>query len=242
MGYLILALAPVFIIAVYIYFRDKYEKEPWGVLLMALLLGVFIALPAMLSESFFALLGKGFNGFTKAFWDAFMVASLNEEGLKLAALTLLIWKSREFNEKFDGIVYAAFISLGFAGIENVLYVFEHGLTTGIARAITAVPAHALFGITMGFFFGMAKFYPAKRKKYFRLSFFVPFVLHGIYDFILMSGHAILLLVFVPFVIYMWVTGFRKMKQMNSDSYFRNDLHLGIDFSKVKEYNPENKTN
>jgi RsiW-degrading membrane proteinase PrsW (M82 family) len=239
MGYLILALAPVFIIAVYIYFRDKYEKEPWGILLMALLLGVLIALPAMLFESFFAFIGKGLTGFTKAFWDAFMVASLNEEGLKLTALTLLIWKRREFNEKFDGIVYATFISLGFAGIENVLYVFQHGLTTGIARAITAVPAHALFGITMGYFFGMAKFYPVKRKKYFRLSFLVPFVLHGIYDFILMSGHALLLLVFVPFVISMWITGFKKMKQLNSASYFRNDLHLGIDFSKVKEYNPGN---
>jgi RsiW-degrading membrane proteinase PrsW (M82 family) len=240
MGYFVLALAPVFIIAFYIYFKDKYEKEPLGILLIALLSGVFISLPVMLTESFFSFIGQGLTGFAKAGWDAFMVAALNEEAFKLVALTILIWKSREFNEKFDGIVYASFISLGFAGIENVLYVFQHGYATGVVRAITAVPAHALFGITMGFFFGMAKFYPAKRTKYLRLSFFLPFMLHGIYDFILMSGHAILLLVFVPFIIYLWISGFRRMKQMNNASYFRNDLHLGIDFSKVREYNPENQ--
>jgi len=241
MEYLILALTPVFIIAFYIYFRDKYEKEPWGILLLALIAGALIALPVMLTESVFAFMGKRFNGVFKAFWDAFMVAALNEEGLKLAALSLLIWKSREFNEKFDGIVYASFISLGFAGIENTMYVYQHGFVTGIARAITAVPAHALFGITMGFFFAVAKFYPAKRKKYLWLSFLIPFLLHGFYDFILMSGHILLLLIFVPFIVYMWISGFRKMKQMNNDSIFRNDLHLGIDFSKVKEYNPTEKT-
>ncbi len=169
-----------------------------------------------------------------------MVASLNEEAFKLAALTLLIWKSKDFNEKFDGIVYASFISLGFAAIENVLYVFQHGFSTGIARAITAVPAHAFFGITMGFFFGMAKFYPKKRKKYLWMAFLVPFALHGTYDFILMVGHIYLLALFIPFVIYLWISGFKRMKQMNNASIFRNDIDLGIDFSKVKDYRPNDE--
>jgi len=238
MGYLVLALAPVCVIAFYIYFRDKYEKEPWGILLMTLLAGAFISLPVMFTESLFGFISKYLQGFVKTFWDAFIVASLNEEGLKLATLSLLIWKSREFNEKFDGIVYASFISLGFAGIENVLYVFQQGVTTGLARAITAVPAHAFFGITMGYFIGIAKFYPAKRKKYLWLAFLIPFLLHGIYDFILMSGYALFLLLFIPFVIYLWISGLRKMKQMNNASIFRNDLDLGIDFSKVHEYQPK----
>lgn len=240
MGYLFLALAPVFIIAFYIYFRDKYEKEPWVILLITLLAGAFISLPVMLTESIFSSIDKAFSGLGKAFWEAFIVAALNEEGLKLAALSLLIWKSREFNEKFDGIVYAAFLSLGFAGVENFIYIYQHGYMTGIARAVTAVPAHALFGITMGFFFGMAKFYPAKRKKYLWLSFLIPFILHGIYDFILLSGQIILLIIFIPFIIYLWINGLRKMKKMNDASIFRNDLDLGIDFRKVKEYDPENK--
>lgn len=240
MGYLILALAPVFIIIFYIYFRDKYEKEPLGILLLTLFLGALTTVPILLAESLFSFIGKGFNGLSKAFWDAFFVAAFNEEGFKLIALTFLIWKNREFNEKFDGIVYAAFISLGFAGIENVMYVYQQGFTTGMARALTAVPAHAMFGITMGYFFGLAKFYPSKKKKYLRLSFMLPFLFHGIYDFILLSGQTILLLIFIPFIIYLWISGFRKMKKMNNASIFRNDLDLGIDFSKVSEYKPEEK--
>jgi RsiW-degrading membrane proteinase PrsW (M82 family) len=240
MEYLILALAPVFAIAFYIYFRDKYEKEPVKKLITAFIAGVLIALPVSLFETLFATFTRQSDGYFKAFWDAFMVASLNEEAFKLAALTLLIWKSKDFNEKFDGIVYASFISLGFAAIENVLYVFQHGFSTGIARAITAVPAHAFFGITMGFFFGMAKFYPKKRKKYLWMAFLVPFALHGTYDFILMVGHIYLLALFIPFVIYLWISGFKRMKQMNNASIFRNDIDLGIDFSKVKDYRPNDE--
>jgi RsiW-degrading membrane proteinase PrsW (M82 family) len=236
-GTIILAVAPVFIIAFYIYFRDKYEKEPWTILLLAMLTGIFIALPIGLLEELMSYIGKNFDGILKPFWDAFFVASFSEEGLKLAALALLIWKSKEFNEKFDGIVYASFISLGFAGIENIMYVMKSGVNVGIIRALTAVPAHAIFGISMGFFFGQAKFYPRKRKKYIWFSFLLPFILHGLYDFILMSGINILLLTFIPFIIYMWISGFKRMKKQNNDSIFRNDLYIGLDFSKVKEYNP-----
>lgn len=234
-GTIVLALAPVFIIALYIYFRDKYEKEPWLLLLFAMLAGVIIVLPITLFEQFISLLGKGFDGIFKSFWDSFFVASFCEEGFKLLALTLLIWKSREFNEKFDGIVYASFISLGFAGIENLLYIVKSGVGVGLIRAFTAVPAHAIFGISMGFFFAQAKFYPLKRKKYLWYSFLLPFFLHGLYDFILISQINILLLIFIPFIIYMWISGFNRMKKMNNASYFRNDLDIGLDFSKVKEY-------
>lgn len=238
-GLIILALAPVLIIAFYIYFRDKYEKEPLSILLLALLSGALITLPVVFAEKFFSFIGPDTDGLTKSAWHAFMVASLCEEGFKLAALFLLMWKSREFNEKFDGIVYSCFISLGFAGVENILYVLQSGFSTGIARAITAVPAHALFGVTMGYFFAFAKFYPKKRSKYLWLSFIVPFILHGIYDFILMSGINYLLLIFVPFIIYMWISGFNRMKTFNLTSIYRNDLDIGIDFSKVNELKRDN---
>jgi protease PrsW len=236
-GTLILALAPVFIIAFYIYFRDKYEKEPWPILLLTLFAGVFIALPVSFLEEFLSQAGKGFEGIFKSFWDSFIVASFSEEGFKLAILSLIIWKSKEFNEKFDGIVYATFVSLGFAGIENVGYVIKSGIGVGIIRAVTAVPAHAFFGITMGFFFAQAKFYPMKRKKYLYCAFLIPFFLHGIYDFILISELNILLIIFIPFIILMWIIGFKRMKQQNDASIFRNDLDIGIDFSKVKEFDP-----
>ncbi|HPR30780.1 MAG TPA: PrsW family glutamic-type intramembrane protease [Prolixibacteraceae bacterium] len=237
-GLIILALAPVFILAFYIYFRDKYEKEPWGLLLLALFAGAFITLPVIYAEEFVSFFGRGFSGILKGAWHAFMVAALCEEAFKFLALYLIVWKSKEFNEKFDGIVYATFISLGFAAVENVLYVTGSGLNTGLVRAFTAVPAHALFGVSMGYFFGMAKFYPAQRKKYIRWAFLLPFFLHGVYDFILMAGINYLLLAFIPFIVYLWVTGFKRMKKLNEASFYRNDLDLGIDFRKVNDYDPD----
>ncbi|HNW51347.1 MAG TPA: PrsW family glutamic-type intramembrane protease [Prolixibacteraceae bacterium] len=240
-GAILLALAPVFIIAFYIYFRDKYEKEPWPILLLSMLAGVVITLPITFAEEFMAFLGGGFDGIFKTFWDSFLVAAFCEEGFKLIVLVLLIWKSKEFNEKFDGIVYASFISLGFAGIENLMYVLKSGLGTGIFRAFSAVPAHAIFGISMGFFFAMAKFYPQKRRKYLWYTFLLPFFLHGFYDFILLSGYNVLLLIFIPFVLFLWISGFRKMKKMNNASIFRNDLDIGLYFCKVKEYKPDERS-
>lgn len=237
-GLLIVSFAPVFIIAFYIYFRDKYEKEPWSLLLKAGALGAVITLPIILFEKAISAIGSFLPPLGNAAWDAFMVAALCEEAFKYAALFLLIWKNKEFNEKFDGIVYATFVSLGFALVENILYVFNSGMTTGLVRAFTAVPAHALFGITMGFFFGLAKFYPKKRKSYMIWAFALPFVLHGIYDFILMSGINAILWLFLPFIIFLWLSGLSKLKSLNKVSVYSTDIDLEIDFKKVNDYRPE----
>ncbi len=211
-----IALAPVIIIGFYIYYRDKYEKEPPGALFKALLAGVIICFPVILVESFLSLFADSF-GIYRSAYDAFVIAGFTEEIFKFIALYLLFWKSSWFNERFDGIVYAVFISLGFAGIENILYVLRGGIQVGWIRAFTAVPFHALNGVVMGYYFSLARFIPAFRKRYLWFSFFMPFLLHGIYDFILMSGHPVLLSGFLPFVIYMWVTGLKKMKAVSTDS-------------------------
>lgn len=237
-GLLIVSLAPVFIIAFYIYFRDKYEKEPWSLLLKAMAAGALTVLPVIFFEKAIGLIGLLLPPVGKAAWDAFAVAALCEEAFKYAALYMLIWNHKEFNEKFDGIVYATFVSLGFAMAENILYVMDSGMATGLVRAFTAVPAHALFGITMGFFFGLAKFYPKKRKRYLIWAFCLPFVLHGIYDFILMSGLNVLLWLFVPFIVFLWLSGLSKLKSLNKSSVFNTDIDLGIDFKKVHDYYPD----
>ncbi len=220
---LLIALAPVFIILFYVYFRDKYEKEPFKLLLLAVVAGMIIVVPVIFIERLIMALQPGMSPIFDSAYNAFLVAALTEEAFKYLALFLLIWKSPEFNEKFDGIVYAVFISLGFAGVENVLYVFEGGIKTGILRAITAVPAHALFGVMMGYYFGIARMYVELRKKYLWLAFLVPFILHGIYDFMLMSNLPILLIAFIPFVLYLYFAGFRKMK-ITSDSSIFKDWH------------------
>ena len=216
MDLVFIALAPVFLIGFYVYYRDKYEKEPLGILVKALLAGVLICFPVILVESYLSVFAKSFGMYRSAY-DAFVVAAFTEEIFKFTALYILFWKNPNFNEKFDGLVYAVFISLGFAGFENVLYVLRGGVQVGWVRAFTAVPFHALDGVVMGYYFGLAKFIPAFKDRYLKLSFFMPFLLHGIYDFILMSGHPVLLSCFIPFIVYMWLTGLKKMKSLSNDT-------------------------
>lgn len=217
---LFMSLAPVLIIAFYIYIRDKYEKEPYAILFKALLIGVLIVLPVILMEKFLTLFFRSAEGLQYAAYTAFVVAGLTEESVKFLGFYFIFWKDRNFNEKFDGIVYAVYISLGFAAIENILYVFTGGIGVGLVRALTAVPAHALFGIVMGYYFGLARFSASHRKLYLTLALLMPVIFHGLYDFLLMSNSRILLTAFIPAFIYFWIAGFRKMAVLSDASIFR----------------------
>jgi len=225
MDLIVLSLAPVFIIAGYIYFRDKYEKEPIRLLLKALLFGALTVIPIMFLESFLSSFSHLFTGMGAAAWNAFVVAAFSEELFKYLALYLLIWKSKEFNDKFDGIVYAVFISLGFAAVENILYVTGNGHFTGIMRAVTAVPAHAIFGITMGFYFGMAKFYEKQSKQLKMKALLYPIILHGIYNFILFTRIEWLTFVFLAFLIYLYFSGWKRIKKLSDQSIYKTDYDL-----------------
>jgi len=220
MAVLLASLAPVFIILFYIYFRDKYEKEPLGMLIKALLLGIVIVIPVIFVERLLMTMMPQSSKVAAAAYHAFVVAGITEELFKFMALYLLIWKSPNFNEKFDGIVYAVFVSLGFAGVENVLYVMDGGMQTALTRAITAVPAHAIFGITMGYYLGIAHMYRELKGKYLTRALLVPILLHGIYDFILMIEVSWLLLLFVPFLLALYIMGIKKMKVLSDTSIFK----------------------
>ncbi|MEZ5195501.1 MAG: PrsW family glutamic-type intramembrane protease [Bacteroidales bacterium] len=128
MTLLALALAPIFIILFYVYIRDKYEREPIGLLIKAFFSPLTV-IPILFIGSFIESFEANFSGLFAAAYRAFIVAAFNEEFFKFIALYLLIWKSSEFDEKFDGIVYAVFISLGFAAVENVMYVYQYGHET-----------------------------------------------------------------------------------------------------------------
>ena len=225
MDLIVLSLAPVFIIAGYIYFRDKYEREPIRLLLLALLFGALTVIPISFLEYFLSGFTNLFTGLTAAAWKAFVVAGFSEELFKYIALYLLIWKSREFNDKLDGIVYAVFISLGFAAVENVMYVLGNGFGTGIMRALTAVPAHAIFGVTMGFYFGMAKFYVKKQYRLKLKALVYPIILHGIYDFILFTGIQWLTIVFLGFLVFLYISGLKRIKELADQSIYKTDYDL-----------------
>lgn len=145
------------------------------------------------------------------------MAALGEETFKLLPVYILVCKNPNFNEQFDGIVYAVFVSLGFALAENIMYVFSNEINAGIAKVFAAIPAHAMFGIMMGYYLGLAKF---SKKNLLLLAFFIPFLIHSIYDFILIVNISWVLLLFFPFLIYLTHKTNEKMKELKDNSIIR----------------------
>tara|TARA_R110000787_G_scaffold192886_4_gene304382 strand:+ start:9501 stop:10172 length:672 start_codon:yes stop_codon:yes gene_type:complete len=181
----LLAVAPAMVIIAYIYFKDTFEKEPWKLLLKNFILGGTLSVIATFLLSYFIHLflpvldsKSVFDMFIKAF----VAVALVEEFSKYL-IVRSVQDNKAFNEPFDGIVYSVVISMGFATLENILYIFNYGFETGVLRAFTAVPAHATFAILMGYFMGKAKF--SNNKFLLNLTgLFVATVFHGAYDFFL----------------------------------------------------------
>ncbi|MDF2521775.1 MAG: peptidase [Clostridia bacterium] len=204
---LISAIAPSMALLYYIYLRDKYEREPRRLLTKAFLSGSIAVVPIVLVELRLNLFDLETDSLLTAGYTAFIVAGLVEEGFKFLIFWLFIWRNRNFNESYDGIVYSAFISLGFATTENIGYVMLSGYHAAFIRALTAVPAHALFGVVMGYYFGVAKFKEDNMgKRYILYALMIPILLHGIYDFILFSKSPVLLMAFIPYMLYLWRRG------------------------------------
>ena len=219
---LFLSSAPVIIILFFIYLRDKYEKEPIKLLVKILIFGAISVIPVFIIEKILMYFGQQFldtNSVIFVFFNSFIVAGLTEEAFKFLVIYIFIWNNKEFNEIFDGIVYATYASLGFALIENILYVYSKGASVGIVRAFTAVPAHMIFGITMGFFFGLAKFGNKKHNNNLVLAVFVPIVLHGFYDFILMLQNNFLLFFFLIYLIGILILSIKMIKKHSNNSKF-----------------------
>ena len=188
--FLALALAPIAFLFTYVYLRDKYDREPLKYLIITFLLGAATSAPIIF-------LGDKIQEFTglsievAPFLYAFFVVALMEEGLKYLVLRWYNYPHKEFDEPYDGIMYGVAVSLGFAAIENVLYVFwseGEELETGFLRMFTAVPAHAAFGVLMGYFVGRAKFLEKGNQWMERLKGLGAAILvHGAYDYFLFQG-------------------------------------------------------
>ena len=219
----VLAVAPVLIYLFYMYIRDKYEKEPWRLLIVGVVVGLVITFPIMQTQGFVVRFMPITGQLGEAVFTSFAVAALVEEGFKFAVLYFLVWHNKNLNEKIDGIVYAVFISLGFAGAENVLYVFNPqlgGLSTALMRAVISVPSHGFFGILMGYYFAIAKFEPHKKSQHLFMAFFAPWVAHGLYNTILLSGYTYYSLIFIPFLVILWRGGLKKIKMHLEASPFK----------------------
>ncbi len=218
------AIAPSIALLYYFYMRDRYEKEPRRMLLKAFMAGSLAVIPVLIVEMRLNLFDMADSSLLAAGYTAFVVAGLVEEAFKYLLFFMYIWKDREFDEMYDGIVYCVFISLGFATVENVGYVLGSGFNTALIRSLTAVPAHALFGVTMGYYLGIAKFVrPALRTKYTRLAFLVPILLHGFYDFILFSQRFYMLVLFVPYMLYLWRRALKNVDELVEYSPYKQVL-------------------
>ncbi|NMA96490.1 MAG: PrsW family intramembrane metalloprotease, partial [Clostridiales bacterium] len=181
---LLAAIAPSAALLYYVYMKDKYEKEPRRLLIKVFLLGALSVIPILIVEMRLNIFARADESLVAAGYTAFIVAGLVEEAFKFLIFYFVIWEHYEFNEMYDGIIYSVFISLGFATVENIGYVLSTGFSVALLRSITAVPAHAMFGIAMGYYLGIAKFVRQPYKSfYFIRGFIIPVLLHGIYDFI-----------------------------------------------------------
>lgn len=190
MGLLALAIAPGFAICLFIYFKDKYKREPLGVLMFSFFMGALSIIPALVIELAFTkpvnrLMGEGIL-YTAVF--SYIIVALSEEGSKFLALRFVPYRRKSFDDPFDGIVYAVMVGMGFATLENIGYVLQHGMGTGILRMFLSVPAHGTFAVLMGYYIGLAKFDQARRKKYMLLAVLWPVIFHGTFDFFLFVGN------------------------------------------------------
>jgi len=212
------AIIPPVVLMIYMYNNDRYEREPAYMVWRTIGAGIMAALAAMVLEYVFE--AVFFNSSVQPSTDvsiheAIMVG-LVEEGCKLFFLYRATWKSPEFNYRYDGILYAGFVSLGFAAFENVMYVFSNGLGVAVSRALLSIPAHLAFGVLTGLFYSRAKVMQVEGNPFcgimIVLGWLVSSSLHACYDGSLFVGSNMSMALFVGIVILIYVIVFVIVKK------------------------------
>lgn len=219
-----MAIAPAVFLVYYFNKQDRRRPEPTGLVVKLFFIGLVVTLPVAFLEtlisSFKSYLGP--NYIVHAFFRAFFVAALCEEGIKFYIVKKVVYNNINFDEIMDGIVYTIIASLGFACLENILYVLNGSLAIALIRAFTAIPLHALAAGIMGFYIGMAKFHK-NESYYFTRGIVAAILVHGTYDFMLFTapeyGAAIGMGIF-PVLVFAYI--FLKIKiksaiQMDTDA-------------------------
>lgn len=184
---LALAVAPGVAIILYIYSKDKYDREPFKNLLISFLLGVVAVTPPYFIQTWLQpCLSDIFPDKAVSYYaiSAFCIVAISEEGSKYIMLRYYAYPRKAFDEPFDGIIYSVMVSMGFATYENIYYVLSDGFTTGIVRMFLSVPAHAAFGVLMGYHIGLAKFDPSRSAIHMIKGLALAIFFHGAFDFFL----------------------------------------------------------
>ena len=218
--YVLAAVVPAVVLMRYVYRQDRVDREPPRLLGGLALQGVYAALAAIVLET----LGQSvLNALVSrdnprhVVLTAFLVVAVVEEGTKFFFLYRKTWRDPNFNYRFDAIVYAVFVSLGFAAFENVKYVFSYGLSVALPRAILAIPGHMGFAVFMGWFYGRAKLRSdlgdgMGARVNLALGYLAAVFLHGMYDTCCMTGTARSTLVFAAVVAVLYLAVFRLIRR------------------------------
>lgn len=215
-------IAPGLALLTYFYLKDHYETEPMSVVIKSFLFGAFLVFPIMFLEYIL----KAEQVFGSTNWMSSISTGLIEEFFKWFILLFTIYNHIEFDEPYDGIVYGVSVSLGFATLENILYLFANGVEYAFGRALLPVSSHALFGVIMGYYLGKGKFSESNKRIYLFLAFTIPFVLHSAYNYILLENEFFLLWM-LPFMAFLWFLGMNKVKRARvlSDKYVNQNMNL-----------------
>ncbi|SEN22005.1 PrsW family glutamic-type intramembrane protease [Lihuaxuella thermophila] len=204
------AIIPAILLMIWIYTRDKINPEPKRQVLRLFIMGMIVPFPAALIERYLLICKANHDGIYEILFTAFFVAGVVEEFLKALFFQKGIYRHLEFDEPIDGVVYAAAISLGFAMVENIIYVSSFGLVVAFLRSVTAVPAHMFFGVIMGYYFSRAKM--GLSPIYY--AYLIPAFYHGVYDaFAMVDGFwgYVALILFLVFLMILSSRYIRKLR-------------------------------
>jgi RsiW-degrading membrane proteinase PrsW (M82 family) len=208
---LVAAIFPPILVIYYLYKNDLYEKEPHKLIFKTFLIGCLVPIPVLLlsfDESYYP----------NKFYFAMFGVAFFEEGFKFAFLRLFNYGKRDFNEPYDGIFYAVTISMGFALVENILYVFGNQgneMSVAILRCFTAIPLHAACGVVMGYYVGKTKIDTKRKLINLSIGLIIAIIIHGLYNYFLFAGYGLLFSVIVLIIAIMYSNKAIKIHQSKS---------------------------
>ncbi|MBM7569805.1 glutamic-type intramembrane protease PrsW [Aquibacillus albus] len=203
-------IAPTLALMSFFYLKDRYNTEPIYSVIRTFVYGALLVFPIMFIQYAFLEEGIGQTPVIRSF----VLIGFLEEFFKWFIFMYTIYKYTEFDSIYDGITYGVSISLGFATVENLLYLIAHGIEYAFARALFPVSSHALFGVIMGYYLGKAKYRSKAPRITIMIALIVPVLLHGFYDFILETIKSNWMYIIIPFMIGLWASGLRKVKIAN----------------------------
>ncbi|PKN26364.1 MAG: hypothetical protein CVU65_05915 [Deltaproteobacteria bacterium HGW-Deltaproteobacteria-22] len=233
-----LTVLPSLLLFLYIYTHDEHP-EPKGLVLKVAFFGALTAIPVRIVVlGINMIVSQPSDPLLNAAFSAFVEAAIPEEFFKLLAVLLIVYRHPAFDEPFDGIVYCAIASLGFATLENVLYVSSGGLTVAIARALTAVPLHAFCGVIMGYYVGRARFSSGlKNSGLWFAALFWPILFHGVYDWMVFSfnntQNGLFLIGTLATLVWTIVAGVLKMRRLERENVPLLAAYHGISLSDLQ---------